>query len=235
MGSQWSHGHARPECFHGSGECASALSLGDVAFYVPIVGAAKQHIPPKSSSSDGQHSLARVVGVAHSVGLRRVTTLWSYGAREWRSRGRGPTVRATIAPLCFVRGPIAPAQPGASHQLLQPPTFVKITGSRRVLLLTSSTQGPKGHPKGRIDDLSKYWGPERQRGTVLSALCIVDFVHQLYEPRTILSLFPLYTATWCGPRAARALWRQVGICGDKLRSVFDTGAFASPCPHKYKG
>ena len=153
MGSQWSHGHARPECFHGSGECASALSLGDVAFYVPIVGAAKQHIPPKSSSSDGQHSLARVVGVAHSVGLRRVTTLWSYGAREWRSRGRGPTVRATIAPLCFVRGPIAPAQPGASHQLLQPPTFVKITGSRRVLLLTSSTQGG---PKGRMYDLIKF-------------------------------------------------------------------------------
>ena len=145
MGSQWSHGHARPECFHGSGECASALSLGDVAFYVPIVGAAKQHIPPKSSSSDGQHSLARVVGVAHSVGLRRVTTLWSYGAREWRSRGRGPTVRATIAPLCFVRGPIAPAQPGASHQLLQPPTFVKITGSRRVLVRrTKAVESPEG-------------------------------------------------------------------------------------------
>ena len=103
MGSQWSHGHARPECFHGSGECASALSLGDVAFYVPIVGAAKQHIPPKSSSSDGQHSLARVVGVAHSVGLRRVTTLWSYGARNdsalvLRARTYSPRAAWCFAP-----------------------------------------------------------------------------------------------------------------------------------------
>ena len=49
------------------------------------------------------------------------------------------------SPLCFVRGPIAPAQPGASHQLLQPPTFVKITGSRRVLVRrTKAVESPEG-------------------------------------------------------------------------------------------